>query len=61
MNLIDILIILVIVSIAIYSFKKVKASIKTGKCAGCSHACECKKKKETLEKGYKEWMKNKND
>lgn len=61
MNLIDILIVLIIAAIAIYSIKKVRASLKEGKCAGCAHQCECHKKKAELEKGYKQWQSKRNN
>lgn len=61
MTLIDILIVLIIVAVSVYSIKRVRASVKEGKCAGCAHNCECHKKKAELEKGYKEWQQKRNN
>ncbi len=54
MRPVDIILVGIILIVLFFAIKRVRSSLKSGGCAGCSHNCDCQKKQKELERGYKE-------
>lgn len=44
MGTLDIILVGIVLIVLFFAIKRVRSSIKSGGCAGCSHSCDCKKK-----------------
>lgn len=60
MRPVDIILVGIILIVLFFAIKRVRSSLKSGGCAGCSHSYDCQKKQKELERGYKEWQQKQN-